>query len=217
MCRVGSEKSKILYDSFENLLKISWDKVGPPQALIIPSKLSGPEDESLRKMWSSSGYQPALSSPKRKILVTGTFDVLHPGHLSFFRNAKKHIVPAELWVVVARNSSVSHFKKRAPILDESVRLMMLNALEIVDKAILGNEGKDKIKIIEEINPDLIVLGYDQWIDEEKLKTELDKRGLKSQVIRLPKFGNDGYSSSSEIRERIAKSFNTTPAENISDE
>ena len=80
---------------------------------------------------------------------------------------------------------------------------MLNSLKIVDEALLGNEGPDKIKIIEELKPDIVVLGYDQWINEDKLKKELEKRGLPNiRVVRLPKYGSNGYSSSTEIRNKI---------------
>lgn len=209
LCKVGqSTESKIIYATLKRILEISWNDLGPPQALVFPSNLSGPESESLDKMWSENGHQLNLIAKLTKVVVTGTFDVLHPGHLTFFNKAKSLSIPSELWVVVARNSSVNSFKNRSPILDEKVRLTMLNALEIVDKAILGNEGKDKIKIIEEIKPDFVVLGYDQWINEDKLRQELIKRGLtETKVVRLEKYGSDGYSSSSEIRKKIATTHN----------
>ena len=68
-------------------------------------------------MWTKENPFFYARSKKTKILVTGTFDILHPGHLEFFENAKKLAVPSELWVIVARNSSVNDFKKKNPILD----------------------------------------------------------------------------------------------------
>ena len=91
---------------------------------------------------------------------------------------------AELWVVVARDSSVKHFKNREALLPEQYRLQMIQSLEVVDHALLGNEGVDKVKIIEEINPDIVALGYDQWMSSEKLQIELLDRGLNTQVYRL---------------------------------
>ena len=202
--KLGSSKPTILYGTIEELMQKDWEELGPPQALIIPSKLSMPEKEILEALWKKP--TDFFSHTKRtKIVVTGTFDIIHPGHLEFFENAKKLAVPAELWVVVARNSSVADFKKKTAILDEHVRVKMLNSLKLVDHAILGNEGKDKIKIMEEIKPDIICLGYDQWINEEKLKEELVKRNLQTKVIRLPKYGSNGYSSSTEIRNKIISS------------
>ena len=59
----------------------------------------------------------------------------------------------------------------------------------VDRAFLGKEG-DMFEIVREVNPDVIVLGYDQAFDERKLETELDKRGLRARVVRLSKYGED---------------------------
>ena len=204
--KLGTTETKILYAPIDELLKIDWEQLGPPQALIVPAKLSLPEKEIVESIWSSENPKLIPRSKKAKILVTGTFDILHPGHLEFFENAKKLAVPSDLWVIVARNSSVNDFKKKQPILDENVRVKMLNSLKHVDYALLGNEGPDKIKIIEELQPDIVALGYDQWINEEKLKQELVKRGFPNiQVIRLPKYGSNGYSSSTEIRNKIISS------------
>ena len=204
--KLSSSGAKIIYNSIEELLKIQWKDLGAPQALIIPATLSPPEKEILEAMWTKENPFFYARSKKTKILVTGTFDILHPGHLEFFENAKKLAVPSELWVIVARNSSVNDFKKKNPILDEQVRVKMLNSLKLVDHALLGNEGPDKIKIIEELQPDIVALGYDQWINEEKLKKELENRGFPNiKVIRLPKFGSNGYSSSTEIRNKIISS------------
>ena len=201
--KLGTKDSKIAYGTIQELSKESWDKYGAPQALIIPTKLSSPEKEILESLWVKENPLFHFRTRKTKIIVTGTFDIVHPGHLEFFKNAKKLAIPSELWVIVARNSSVSDFKKKNPILDEKVRVKMLNSLKIVDQALLGNEGPDKIKIIEELKPDIVVLGYDQWINEDKLKEELEKRGLPNiRVVRLPKYGSNGYSSSTEIRNKI---------------
>ena len=201
--KLGTKDSKIAYGTIQELMKDPWDKFGAPQALIIPTKLNSPEKEILETLWTKKSPLFHFRTRKAKIIVTGTFDIVHPGHLEFFENAKKLAIPSELWVIVARNSSVSDFKKKNPILDEKIRVKMLNSLKIVDEALLGNEGPDKIKIIEELRPDIVVLGYDQWINEVKLKQELEKRGLPDiRVVRLPKYGSNGYSSSTEIRNKI---------------
>ena len=70
-----------------------------------------------------------------------------------------------------------------------MRLELVAALKPVDRAFLGKEG-DMFEIVREVNPDVIVLGYDQAFDERKLETELDKRGLRARVVRLSKYGED---------------------------
>ena len=188
------------------IARLPWDEYGPPQAVIICAPLQAAENEALNEFWMKKSHHPIMKLKPVKILVTGTFDILHPGHLAFFAKVRALKIPSELWVVVARDSSVQEFKKRAPILSEKFRLEMLNALDLVDHAILGNEGPDKIKIVEKIKPDILALGYDQWINPIKLQEELKNRGLDTKVVQMEKYGDLAYSSSTKIREKIINSI-----------
>jgi diphthine synthase len=213
MAHLGTNKMKIVADTLKNLQKIDWKIIGPPQAIIFPGKLHFAEEDFITKFWKKDSHHAKnFNRPYKKIVITGSFDIIHPGHLQFFLEAKKQLPNAELIVVLARDSSIREFKVRDPILPENHRLSVLKSISLVDKAILGNEGSDKIRIIEEIDADLIVLGYDQWISEEKLKTELAKRNLKAKVLRLGKFG-DNLTSSSEIRKRIVTEFSNKTKNN----
>ncbi len=115
-----------------------------------------------------------------RILATGTFDLLHPGHIYFLTQARA--LGDELFVIVARDSNVTH--KPKPIVPEEQRLEMVSALGIVDKALLGSE-KDMFEPLKYIRPDIIALGYDQRFDAKLLEEELDKRGLPANVVRIP--------------------------------
>ena len=94
-----------------------------------------------------------------RVLCCGTFDFLHPGHISFLQQAAR--LGDELWVVVARDENVSRLKGRRPVHDEGERLAQVARLDWVDRARLGNPGPDFLRVVEEIRPDLIALGYDQ--------------------------------------------------------
>ena len=126
-----------------------------------------------------------------KIMCMGTFDILHPGHLDYFRQAKEH--GDYLVVIVARDTTVIKEKGRLRN-GEKERLARIAEQPIVDKAILGNEG-DKLKIIEQEKPDAICLGYDQKVDETKLQEELQKRGLAPEIIRAKPHYPEKYKSS----------------------
>ncbi|MDI6856297.1 MAG: FAD synthase [Candidatus Thermoplasmatota archaeon] len=121
-----------------------------------------------------------------KVMATGVFDILHPGHIYYLEEAKK--LGDELVVVVARDSTVK-LHKHEPITNEKMRLAMVQALKPVDKAVLGYEG-DVYRIVKELKPDIIALGYDQAHNEEKIRADLEKLGLKVKVVRLPEFAND---------------------------
>jgi FAD synthetase len=114
-----------------------------------------------------------------RVLATGTFDLLHPGHLMYLDQSRA--LGDELVVIVARDSNVLH--KPRPIIPQEQRLLMVSALKIVDRAVLGSET-DMFKPIEELKPDIITLGYDQHFDVVLLKEELATRGIDAQVVRL---------------------------------
>ncbi len=118
------------------------------------------------------------------VMVAGKFDVLHPGHLNFFKQAKQH--GDKLIVVLARDSTIQKETKKNPCYAEQHRKEFLEATHFVDEVILGNEGP-KTEIIKEIRPNIICLGYDQEINEEKLKAFIKDQGLKTKVIRLKPF------------------------------
>lgn len=129
-----------------------------------------------------------------KIATFGVFDLIHEGHVKFLKKCKNISKDAELIVVLARDSNVLREKGRKPLIPEEQRKYIVESLKPVDKAILGNEDLDKLKIVEKIKPDIIILGYDQEWNEKNLEKELENRGLKVRVIRLKKYGNINSSS-----------------------
>ena len=118
-----------------------------------------------------------------KVMATGTFDLLHLGHIYFLKEAKK--LGDTLSVVVATDSTVRRLKHE-PINPEVIRLNLINELKIVDEAYLGYED-DMYEIVQEIKPDIIALGYDQIHDEENIKSELNKRKINAKVVRLSEY------------------------------
>ena len=144
-----------------------------------------------------------------KVLVGGSFDIIHVGHIKMLKQAKELCPHGELIVVIARDSTIRKYKKREPILPENDRLEIIKAIKYVDKAILGNELGEKtfFDIIYEIKPDIIALGYDQQINETELKEWLAKKGLQTKIIRLDKYEPEsGLNSSSAIRNKILEIY-----------
>lgn len=143
---------------------------------------------------------------KKKVMVGGTFDILHTGHLEFLKFAKKQANPSELIVVIARDATVEKRRGHAPLFGEKERKKLVESLEVVDKAVLGNPPGEYgiFHIISSINPHVIVLGYDQPFKEDKLEEWAEKHGLNFHVLRAKKFNIEGISSSSEVRERVRR-------------
>jgi len=118
-----------------------------------------------------------------KVMATGTFDLLHMGHIFYLKEAKK--LGDRLAVVVATDATVRKLK-HDPITPQEIRVNLIKELKVVDEAYLGHEG-DIYSIVEEIKPDIIALGFDQIHNENTIKEELKKRKLNVQVVRLSKY------------------------------
>jgi FAD synthetase len=135
------------------------------------------------------------------VVATGTFDLLHPGHVLYLERSK--ILGDELVVIVARDVNVRH--KPKPVLPEEQRRRMVQSLAAVDRAILGEEN-DIFRTIEQLNPDIITLGFDQHFDIGHLETELSRRGLHPRIVRIEAHETCDLCSSRRIVTRILERF-----------
>lgn len=133
-------------------------------------------------------------------IAQGTFDLLHPGHVHYLRDAAAR--GDELHVIIARRDNVTH--KPKPILPDRQRRDMVAALGVVDEAHLGHP-EDIFVPIERIQPDVIVLGYDQHHDPDGIRAALAERGIDCAVERAsardPKY-EDEILSTGGIIDRI---------------
>ncbi|MFX1565974.1 MAG: adenylyltransferase/cytidyltransferase family protein [Promethearchaeota archaeon] len=136
---------------------------------------------------------------KKRILIAGTFDILHPGHVFLINEAAKL---GEVIVVIARDENVLHTKGHPVIVPEKQRLFMVEALKGVAKAVLGNPGDDFISIVEELQPDILLLGPNQDFSLEKIQNRLDEKGMITRVVRLEQlFDEFPLNSSTRIIEK----------------
>ncbi|NHJ85824.1 MAG: FAD synthase [Asgard group archaeon] len=152
--------------------------------------------------------KPPPKGKKNRVLIFGTFDIIHPAHLKFFIEARQVVncTNCELVVVIARDSSIKRIKGHNPIFNEDDRLRLISGLRLIDYAQLGNEGENQFEIIKEINPDSIVLGYDQLPNDKSLIEFLKINKLSVNVFRLPHFESGDLSSSSEVRDKVLEIY-----------
>ena len=137
----------------------------------------------------------------KRVLATGTFDLLHPGHVLYLTEARAF--GDELYVIVARDSMIKH--KPKPIIQEEQRLTMVNSLKIVDKAILGSET-DMFEPLSEINPDIVAIGYDQTYDTGELEAKLKEHGFDAKVVRIDKSKTCELCSSGRIIKKVLERY-----------
>lgn len=131
---------------------------------------------------------------KKKILAFGAFDLLHPGHRFFLKEAKK--LGDYLTVVVARDNNIRRFKKITPDYSEKQRLKMIKSLGIANRVILGQKDlKKKYDVINKLKPDIVALGYDQKIFIKNLPEIIEKMNMSCRVVRLKAYRPEKYKSS----------------------
>ncbi|MBF0330189.1 MAG: adenylyltransferase/cytidyltransferase family protein [Nitrospirae bacterium] len=126
---------------------------------------------------------------KRVVVCAGTFDHFHNGHLNYLHQAKK--LADELIVIVARDETVKRIKGFSPTDDENVRLSKVENTGIPVKVMLGNTDADLFRIVEDLKPDVIALGYDQRVADDAIT----ERFPYCRVVRLESFQPHKYKSS----------------------
>jgi FAD synthetase len=127
-----------------------------------------------------------------RVVATGTFDILHPGHIFYLQESAK--LGDELWVIVARDANVRH--KPRPVIPEEQRRCMVASLLAVDHAVLG-DPTDMFRPVREIRPGVITIGFNQHFDVEVLNRQLKEQSLDSRVVRINKYP-DGHLCSSRL-------------------
>lgn len=138
----------------------------------------------------------------RRVLVGGTFDIIHPGHIYYLCEASKFGL---VYAVVARDSTVRRVKGREPVNDELSRLEVINSLKYVYRAFLGSE-EDMLKSVELVKPDIILLGPDQPIDEGVLAKNALSRGFNVEVLRLSTKYKSDVASTSKIINKVLELY-----------
>jgi len=131
-----------------------------------------------------------------RVLISGTFDVIHPGHIHYIQEAQK--LGDEIHVIVACDTNC-HLRGKIPIFSEQERLFIVSNLQGISQAHLGREDNDHFAMLREIKPDIILYGYDQTIDDS-----FHKEISKSASLYQDNYGQS-YSSSL-IKHRIYGGF-----------
>lgn len=130
----------------------------------------------------------------KRVLVFGTFDLIHPGHVRFLKAARRR--GDHLTVVVARDESVRKEKGRRPTFTLKERMEILHGIRWVDHVVAGDRVGEW-SVIQRIKPDVICVGYDQDPHHPALRL----LRTKPRITQLPKFRARRHKSSL-IKKRI---------------
>ena len=139
------------------------------------------------KVITSTQLAPVLAEAraqkKRIVFTNGCFDLMHVGHTRYLQAARQL---GDLLVVgVNSDASVRSLDKSAdrPIVGEANRAEVLAALGCVDYVIIFTEP-DPLKLISEIQPDVLVKGGDWPLDRIVGREVVERRGGIVKTIPL---------------------------------
>jgi cytidyltransferase-like protein len=136
-----------------------------------------------------------LDSPETRIMVFGTFDMIHKGHEDLFRQARGLAPHPHLIASVARDAAVERIKGHLPRHGQDARRALLAAHHLVDDAVLG-DSEGYVSHIVAARPDIIALGYDQEGEYvQTLGADLAAAGLHPRIVRLQPFEPETYKTS----------------------
>ena len=121
-----------------------------------------------------------------RVMVFGTFDLLHPGHEFVLSEAVKR---GDVTVIIARDENVKHIKGKFPTENETVRKEAVEKKFPSARVILG-DPENFLTPVRAEKPDLILLGYDQ-----RMPPGVTEADLGCKIERLPPHEPERYKTS----------------------
>ena len=130
----------------------------------------------------------------KKVFVSGCYDMLHSGHIAFFKEASRY---GDLYVGIGSDSTINQLKGRNTVNSDTERLFMVKAIRYVKDAFI-NTGEGIIDFASEIKklkPDIFIVNED---GHSPLKQRLcNESGVEYKILeRVPEPGLPARSTTS---------------------
>jgi cytidyltransferase-like protein len=135
---------------------------------------------------------------EKKVLVSGCYDLMHAGHIAFFKTAAQF---GKLFVAVGADENVRSLKGKAPYYSQEERVYMVNSVRYVENAFVatGSGMLDFEPDLEKIKPDVFVVNRDGHTPDKEALCK--KFSIEYKVLeRIPESGLPARASSSTKRE-----------------
>jgi cytidyltransferase-like protein len=103
---------------------------------------------------------------KKKVFVSGCYDMLHSGHVAFFKAAAQY---GDLYVGIGSDATIQQLKHRKTVYSEAERLYMVKAIRYVTDACInsGSGYLDFVESVDRIRPDIFVVNSDGGSQEKR--------------------------------------------------
>lgn len=126
--------------------------------------------------------------------MSGCYDMLHSGHVAFFKEASKY---GDLYVGIGSDATIFQLKARRTICAEAERLYMVKSIRYVKDAFInpGSGMMDFVETVERVKPDVFVVNEDGG--SETKRQFCAERGIEYVVLqREPDAGLEARSTTS---------------------
>ncbi len=133
-----------------------------------------------------------MATSKKKVFVSGCYDLLHSGHVEFFRQASQY---GDLYVGIGSDKTIEALKGHKTVYSEQERLFMVRAIRYVKEAYInaGSDFLDFLPTLDLVQPDCLVVNEDGDRDEKRQLCR--ERGMEYIVLqRVPAQGLEARSS-----------------------
>jgi cytidyltransferase-like protein len=115
----------------------------------------------------------------KKVFVSGCYDLLHSGHVEFFRQASQY---GDLYVGIGSDKTILHYKNHKTVYSEQERLFMVKSIRYVTEAYInaGDGILDFLPTLDIVKPDILVVNSDGGSDAKRKVCE--ERGMEYVVL-----------------------------------
>ncbi|MBQ5713318.1 MAG: adenylyltransferase/cytidyltransferase family protein [Bacteroidaceae bacterium] len=137
----------------------------------------------------------------KKVFVSGCYDLLHSGHIEFFRQAAQY---GDLYVGIGSDATILEYKNHRTLYPEQERLFMVQSIKYVKEAYInkGTGVMDFVPTVEMLKPDRFVVNADGSSEEKRRFCE--ERNIEYIVLeRTPAKGLNARSST-DIKTEICE-------------
>lgn len=127
-----------------------------------------------------------VKNQRKRVFVSGCYDMLHSGHVAFFKEASRY---GDLYVGIGSDATIEQLKKRKTVYSERERLYMVKAIRYVTDAYIntGSGMMDFIDTVGRVKPDVFVVNSDGGSDEKREFCR--QRGIQYiELERIPEAG-----------------------------
>lgn len=131
---------------------------------------------------------------RKKVFVSGCYDMLHSGHVAFFKEASQY---GDLYVGIGSDRTIEELKHRRTVYSEKERLYMVKAIRYVTDAFInsGSGMLDFIDTMDKVRPDIFVVNSDGGSEEKRRLCA--ERGIQYvELTRVPDAGLKARSTTS---------------------